>query len=280
MKNCLRTAACAIMALASFCAAAQDMPAWASKGTKSINAERSNDTYELREFNTHDVDKSRLHRERFEPLFMYVRENFSAQPEGLTIDSVAENGVLTYIVGYTDKNDGSRHTMQARRVDEFSEYTDFESNDYQWELYQLYAIGRPDIVPQFDEFELTRSYRGKALAMSIVPGWGQLYKGQTTKGLVIMGGEAVLLATGIIFEHQRHKGAQHGESWRTKTIGYRNVRNVAFGGAIALYIYNLIDAATSQGARRVVVKKSKGENLSMHAIAIPGGAAVGVSYTF
>lgn len=287
MKNCLRFAACALLALASICANAQDKPAWATKGTRTINADRSNDSYTVMSFDTHDVDKTHLESKRFEPLFMYVRENFSAQPEGLGVDSVAEGGVTTYIIGYTDKNDGTRHTLQARRIDQYSEYDDFESNDYEWYLYQLYAVGRPDETPRFDEFELTRAYNAKATAMSIVPGWGQIYKGQTTKGCVIIGLEAVSVAGIILGEHKRSRMMDEArqpdtdyDSWESKAHSWRNVRNISIGVAVATYVYNLIDAATSKGARRVKVHKRAGEGMSFAPAMWNDGAGMTLSYTF
>jgi len=291
MRLILRIAACAALALAGICAApqadAQDKPAWASKGTTALNKARSNDSYELRMFNTNDVDRNKLVRERCEPLFMYVRENYSAQPEGLTLDSVAGGGITTYIVGYTDKNDGSRHSLKAQRIDEYCEFDDYESNDYSWEMYQLYAIGRPDTEPQFDEFELTRSYNGKALAMSIIPGWGQIYKGQTTKGCVIIGLEAVSIATIILGEHKRStmmdestKPGNITDSWVSKAHSWRNVRNVGIGVAVATYVYNLIDAATSKGARRVVVHKRPGTGLTFAPTMWTDGAGMTFTYNF
>ncbi|MDE6487373.1 MAG: hypothetical protein K2L76_07730 [Muribaculaceae bacterium] len=287
MKNLLRSAACALVALASICAAAQDKPAWAEKGTRTINADRSNDSYTVVAFDTHNADKTFLESKRFEPLFMYVRENFSAQPEGLAVDSVQEDGVTTYIIAYTDKDKGTRHTLQARRIDQYSEYDDFESNDYEWYLYQLYAVGRPDETPRFDEFELTRAYNAKATAMSIVPGWGQIYKGQTAKGCVIIGLEAVSVAGIIIGEHKRSRmmddAAKHPEvydSWVGKAHSWRNVRNVSIGVAVATYVYNLIDAATSKGARRVKVHKRAGEGLSFAPTMWNDGAGMTFSYSF
>ncbi|MBJ2183938.1 MAG: hypothetical protein JFR38_05415 [Muribaculaceae bacterium] len=287
MHTFLRIAACALTALASICASAQDKPAWATKGTDKLNASRSNDSYELRSFNTHDVDKTRLQGRRFEPLTEYVREHCNAHIDGISIDSIATPDGLAYVVAYSDATDGSRHSLQAIRIDEYSEFDDYDSNDFQWELYQLYAIGRPDTTPVFDEFELTRSYRGKALAMSIIPGWGQIYKGQTAKGCVIIGLEAVSIATAILGEHKRSYMMDEAnnnpalyDSWKGKANSWRNVRNVAIGVGVATYIYNLIDAATSKGARRVFVHKRPGEGMAFTPAMWTDGAGMTFTYTF
>lgn len=279
MQKILRFAVCAMMAAAALYSQAQDKPLWAGKSADALNKERTNDSYELKMFNTYNADHKVLRAERFNPLFMYVRENYSAQPEGITLDSIATPRGTVYTVGYTDKNNGSRHSVRALRIDEYCTFDDFESNDYEWDLYQLFAIGRPDIEPQFDEFEINNEYNGKATVLSIVPGLGQSYKNQKAKGFTIMGAEAVLLATGIAFQCKLNDMSDAPE-FDSKRTSYRNVRTIAFGAAAALYIYNLIDAAVSKGPRHVVVKKAKGENLSVSAVALPGGAAMGLRYTF
>lgn len=296
MQHLFRLVIAAIVALTGFSAYAQhnnDKPAWASRGAASINRERSNDSYEMVVFNSHDVDRQKVLAERLEPLKMHVRTNCNARPEGLSVDSTAAGGTVVYTVQYYDKDNGARHTMQAVLVDDYCAYEDYESNDYAWELYQLYAVGRPDTAPQFDGFELTRAYNAKATAMSIIPGWGQIYKGQTTKGCVIIGLEAVSVAGIIVGEHKRSRmmddAAAHPEvydSWKGKANSWRNVRNVCIGVAAATYVYNLIDAATSRGARRVKVNRRAGEGFAIVPALCPDasgngfGAGMALTYTF
>lgn len=280
MQKILRLAAFAAMALAALCSQAQDKPLWVGRSAEALNRERSNDSYELRVFSNSNPDHKVVLAERYNPLLTYVRETYGARIESMALDSIPSERGMLYTVTYSDSDNGARHIVRAMRVDEFCEFDDFESNDYEWDLYQLYAVGRPDREPQFDEFEINNSYNGAALAMSLVPGLGQIYKHQKAKGYTIMGAEAALIATGIIFESRRHWADGKGPEFESKRNSYRNVRNVAFGAAAALYVYNLIDAAVSKGPRRVVVRKARGENLSVNAMAIPGGAAMGVRYTF
>ncbi len=40
-------------------------------------------------------------------------------------------------------------------------------------------------------------------------------------------------------------------------------RNIAIGGAIGVYAYNLLDAALSKGPRQVVVRKSGSSDMSL-----------------
>ena len=290
MQRFIRLAVLIVLAFTAFAAAAQDKPAWVIKGTNSLNRSRSNDTYELRMFNTWGIDKGRLEEGYLSPLKAYLRAECDAAAKDMTTDSVATNDGIMYEISYVDKNNGERHTVKAIRVDYYIEYADYEENDYRWEFYQLYAISRPDVQPKFDEFEITRSYNALATSMSIVPGWGQLYKGQYAKAGVIMGLEAVSIVGIGIAEHKRHYMMKEAalpdtpyDSWRGKANSWRNVRNLCIGIAAATYIYNIIDAATSKGPTRVIVHKRKkaDSKLMVAPTYMPeGGAGMAFALTF
>jgi len=82
----------------------------------------------------------------------------------------------------------------------------------------------------------------------------------------MLGGCAVL-AGGIIFtEHTRADyvakiaqthNTQAIRTYTNKRNHFATARNICIGAAAALYVYNLIDAVATPGARRVVVKKGK-----------------------
>ena len=88
----------------------------------------------------------------------------------------------------------------------------------QVKLYTLFQVATCS-DPVFDNVYLTEKYGAVPVLMSLVPGAGQMYKGSYLKGGCILGG-----------------------------------RNLAIGVAGALYVYNLIDAAVTNGARRVKLK--------------------------
>lgn len=132
------------------------------------------------------------------------------------------------------------------------------------ELYTLYAVARPDVEPRFDDVYFTNRYGIKGMARSLVPGWGQLYKGQKVKGACIMGGEVLLIGSVIVSENLRSsyikkmkEQPKFFQTYNSKADNWANIRNVCIGAAAALYVYNLIDAAVSPGARYAVVKKAK-----------------------
>lgn len=112
----------------------------------------------------------------------------------------------------------------------------------------------------FDKIELTADYKGAALWRSmIIPGWGQMYKRSTGKGLTILALEAVS-AVGIVVCHNQsnsyynkalvERNMNLREAYQDKSTTYRHVRNGCIAAAGAIYIWNIVDALTAKGAKR------------------------------
>lgn len=136
-----------------------------------------------------------------------------------------------------------------------------------YRCYVLYQVQNPN--PQYECMNpvevthLTDKY-GFASAISIIPGAGQMYKGEYLKGGLIMGG-SVLCAGGIVLCMSNKAGYQalaNKEHNAAKMKSYQNKANnwetgsyVCIGALAALWIYNIIDAGVSSGARRVVLDK-------------------------
>ncbi|WP_297900456.1 DUF5683 domain-containing protein [uncultured Parabacteroides sp.] len=285
--ECLLLLACLFISMPIM--AQQTKPLWIQKGEKPLNKERTNETYHFKVFNTYDVDANRLKTERFRPLLTYVRERYGANFKQMELDSVLYVGndtLTTYRIEFTDTL-GMAGVVHARKVDEYLAFEDYVDNTYQFEYYQLYAISERDSVPVFDEFELTRTYNHKALFLSLIPGMGQIYKGQKAKGYTILGTEATLVVSTIAFQMKKHycgrKANEQWEvrdSWKSKERGWRQMRNLCIGLAGGLYLYNLIDAAVTKGSRHVVIKKPKERHLYITPAALPDGAAMTLTFNF
>lgn len=112
----------------------------------------------------------------------------------------------------------------------------------------------------FDKIELTANYKGAALWRSIIiPGWGQMYKRNTAKGITILGLEAACVV-GIVVCHNQSNSyynkalVEHNmnlrEIYQDKSTTYRHVRNGCIAAAGAIYIWNIVDALTAKGAKR------------------------------
>lgn len=158
------------------------------------------------------------------------------------------------------KEKGKRIDVTCKVIDEYSEY-----KNGHYTVTQLYAVNDPaQSGPgmQKDVFKKTTSYGAAPVFYSLIPGVGQLYKGSTVKGSVILGGSAVGIAAIIMTENQRaiyvrkmKEHPQYVDFYRNKKANWELGRNIAIGAMSALYVYNLIDAAVAPGRRRIVVSK-------------------------
>lgn len=288
-------------------AAAQDKPRWVSKGVSSLEKERSNDSYTFRSFEIFGGDIDRLRQERFNPLVGYLARTFGADSASaeVTLISAQANSPATLNDAEGDNSVQAEYrvtfsspspmTFYAKLVDEYVSFDENTDMSFDYTLYQLFAISSAadGSVPQFDDYSYTRKYNARALALSIVPGLGQMYKGHTSKGWIIIGGEVVFVGTAIyshIRQHNYSNDASNASdaiapSYRSKSKSWRQVRDVAIIGACGLYVYNLLDAALSKGARQVVISKPQGTSLSFSPSVMadplsPAAPALRMSLTF
>ena len=171
--------------------------------------------------------------------------------------NISEQSVFTYHYDVA----GEEVSVTTTRYDEYWECRSYPDG-MRYHCYMLFGVA-DTAQPDFDRLSFTRKYGARGLWRSmIIPGWGQMYKGSTVKGLCILGGE-VLLATGIIVtESQRSsyvkkmkEQPQHLQTYNTKADNWSNARNVCIGAAAALYVYNLVDALVANGRKRAVTQK-------------------------
>lgn len=157
---------------------------------------------------------------------------------------------------------GERVVITSCKYDEYWEYLVYPNGERVYRCYTLYGVA-DGADGMFDRLSFSRKYGMRGFARSlIVPGWGQLYKGNTTKGACILGGEVTLIAGILVAENLRssyvkkmHEQPKHLETYNTKADNWENVRNVCIGGAAALYVYNLVDALVANGRKRTVRHK-------------------------
>ncbi|MCH5240182.1 MAG: hypothetical protein J1F38_08155 [Muribaculaceae bacterium] len=253
----------------SLTALAEPTPRWVKKGVIELNKKRSNDSYSFHIFNQSDIDKSKFKVDPFTPLLEYVDTTYHVDKSKLIVDSIPGNGTLptTYMV--TFNQEGKEQSVYARLVDRFQKYEDYPDGSYDYNFYQLYAISNPGYsTPDFDRFTLKRKYGIKPMLMSIIPGFGQIYKGQPAKGYSFLGVEAAMVAS-IIYatdraNHWNNLGKKYPEfydNYQSKASTFRQWRMFCFIAGGGLYIYNLLDAAIANGARYVEVKRNNAPNM-------------------
>lgn len=221
-------------------------------------------------------------------LSRYISKEFNIEIS----EEVSETSTTTQDgnqLGYTDKETYVFHaksaekpiTVYGERVDEYYEIYE-EGGIRFFKLYTLYAVSNVGKRAVFDDFNLTTKYGFSVRAL--IPGWAQMYKGSTAKGLTILAAEVAAIG-GIIFtenerasyESKMRSQPNFAKQYKTKMDNFETARNCCIGAAAAIYVYNLIDAVVAPGARRVVVKP---RNLHLAPVASKNFSGVTLSYNF
>lgn len=178
---------------------------------------------------------------------------------------------------------GEEYQLQALRVDEYLAKAD-KGN---LELHTLYMVALTD-RPQFDTPTLSTRYGAAPVAMSIIPGVGQWYKGSKVKGVSIFAAEALSVGAIILCENQRASYVKKATENPRQAKEYGNMadnwatgRNISIGIAAGVWVYNIIDAAVSRGARRVILKNRPTTHMTLAPFVVPkSGAGVSLTYNF
>ena len=181
------------------------------------------------------------------------------------LSQIWNNGKLTENLEHESQTtvtvNGEDTKIYIKNIDEF--WTRDDSGMYY--LTKLYAKSELGTPPIFDNIEITTKYGIHGLWRSaIVPGWGQLYKGCKTKGLLIMMSEIVTIGGIIYTENERanYKSKMISQPnftkiYKTRIDNLETIRNCCIGVAASIYIYNLIDALVTPGARRVIINQRR-----------------------
>lgn len=165
---------------------------------------------------------------------------------------------------------GKPAVLTAKKIDEYWE----RGEDGTYHLTTLYARSQVDVVPNFDDVKLTTKYGIEDMWRSvIVPGWGQLYKGSTLKGGLIMGGTVACIGaiiytdcTRASFNSKINKthDAKLKLHYADQRTAYTTGRNICIGALCALYVYNIVDAIVAPGARRILTSPAGSNNFSYY----------------
>lgn len=90
----------------------------------------------------------------------------------------------------------------------------------------------------------------------ILPGWGQFYNNKKGRGLTILASEAIFITATVYSEMMRADNKRKSletldiniiKEYRKRADLWEARRNVALGGAIAVYAVNLLDATLGKG---------------------------------
>ena len=208
----------------------------------SKTPETTNETfhYQLVEAENESLEKAR--HDCLLALSRYIEQAWKISGEAETdIRMEQKNGAYkeSSVYNFHYKIENEEINVTTTKYDEYWEYVYYPGGG-RYHCYVLFGVA--DVpAPRFDRLSFTRKYGVRGMARSlIVPGWGQMYKGSTAKGLCILGGE-VLLAGGIIaseslrssYVKKMHEQPKHQQTYNTKADNWENVRNVCIGAAAA-----------------------------------------------
>lgn len=260
-------------------------PAWVKNTPQALN-----NTYSFKVVsvdNGQDLSSSQL-LARAE-LTRYIKREFNIQTSEELKSVSNTNTSGENIVDYSEnetyvlhvKSEDEKVGIYCEKVDEYYEiYT--EGGVRIFKLYTLFAVSNVGKNALFDDFRRTTQYGFSARAL--VPGWAQLHKGSTAKGITILAAEVAAIG-GIIFteneratyESKMRSQPNFAKQYKTKVDNYETARNCCIGAAAAIYVYNLIDAIVAPGARRVVVNP---RNFQFTPVASKDFSGVTLSYNF
>lgn len=269
---------------------AKTRPQWVVKGEGVLNAKRTNETYYFKIIHCNGNELQSLKQNCINTLADYIGKQNHISGEAVTeMKSSNANGSLTEREEFrmTFKNDFSSLAFYAKLVDDYWEYDASVGDAGEYTYYALYAVSSTNQQPDFDHFEVTRSYGIAPVFMSIIPGVGQFYKGQKGKGIsMICGGTAC--AGAIIFcDNQRAsyvakilEQPKHAQTYKTRADNYETARNVAIGLTGALVVWSVIDAAVSPGVTQIKIRKGETLRVKPTAFLLPTGVTIGTSFCY
>jgi hypothetical protein len=180
--------------------------------------------------------------------------------EKITQNQYEHNAEYTQEIEMEVIEKGHQLKIVCREIDQYWIY-----DDGKYEVHVLYTVADKNRYggSYDDKITLTSKY-GAAGLLSVIPSVGQFYKGSYVKGGLILGGEIISAGGIILCENTRasyikkmHEQPKYAEEYNSLADSWETGRNICIGVAAALYVYNLIDALVTPGARRVKVEPSR-----------------------
>ena len=276
--------------LISFISVSAQKPLWVQNGVKSLNEHRISKDYTFKSLSKTYEDEINIPATGLTLLKNYISEKYGVNAETITVDSILHpSESSTYKLTFPSPGKQEMSVVYAKLVDEYQTYLDIAGGSFDYEVDQLFAISEKDITPHFDSFEVTRKYNQLPMAMSLVPGLGQIYKGQKAKGFTIMGVEAVMIGSIILTTTQinryiryRSDDMENASSWDSKISTYKSIRTASAIVGGALYLYNILDAAFAKGVPHVLIKENnkKSVDISFMPVLTPESTGIGILVTF
>lgn len=170
-------------------------------------------------------------------------------------------------------------TVKSRVIDEYIEKL---SNG----MYRVKLLTQTAKNPMYKLESVNFTDKYKFSPRVFVPGMAQLHKGSVLKGCLFIGGEVVALGGVVAFEclrvsYESKINSTHNASIRQSYINsasnMQNIRNGFIAGAVAVYVWNVIDGIVAKGKPHVEVGPAM---VNIYPYASPEVAGVGFCMNF
>lgn len=200
---------------------------------------------------------------------------------------------VTYALILFARNDMDLATEQLRQAVQLTPTLNLDPIDTPPQLLEVFSRIKeqasvaegPSGQPEIRYLVVQDPRAGAALRSMVVPGWGQLYKGERTKGIVLAGLWGVT-AGGAVVAHigrQNAKDQYLDSTTQAQTLErfknystWHKVRNNLFLGAIGVWAYSYIDAII----KGQPVPTSLGPDTNLQFSLIPSPTTPGVAMQF
>lgn len=168
------------------------------------------------------------------------------------------------------KHTSTRHEMasKGKELDVtfqiIDEYWVYKGNTYDLDI--LFAVTNFNSYnPSINDHISTTTHYGGAGLLSIIPGAGQMYKGDVAKGasflvafLACEGGLILCASTSAAYNAKAIQQPQYAQQYSTRANNWATGGNICLGIAGGIWLWNIIDAFVAKGARKVIVKPQRG----------------------
>lgn len=198
----------------------------------------------------------------------------------VTMEEVQE----AYKTGSTFGRNMNMH-VPIRRVCSYLTFN--EKNEYVvYVLCQVSEVGRTQEA-NFDNFtDCYKAAKNQYLKYAFVPGMAQIKKGSVAKGACFIAGEVVFIGGIVVSECMRANYVQkinmtHNANAKQQYLQYANtcaiVRNVSIAGAVAVYIWNVIDGIVAKPKNQINIGQAN-LNFMPYADTESMGLAVNINF--
>ena len=214
--------------------------------------------------------------------------NISYEAISSTQELLRNNNQSSYTVDFKDETKvNSTFTAVFSKVDEYYEIIDDINGNRIYRTWQLYVVGQEakSQIPRIN-YSNTYTFSEAGLKSLIVPGWGQFYKKQNTKGLLFMiagiGSIGSFLNANNQYNYNMNRSQETSnldlrKEYVKKASDFTSMKNISLAAAAVTWIWSAIDATSTKGATKYAQNNKLNLNFASNA---RSGLALNLNYKF